>query len=160
MAENSNTEKLRAQDTFSFALVLLCLAVGEIDYIKVQSAKRPPNTNFSDGWRPPIPISLQSASPKIVSLIESMWANDFRARPAMKDVVGWLKTCDSVAQEWSDANDIVHTIRETPLATMNITRSDWLAMKTELRDNKTRIKELEARNANLKTLCSERNCDF
>ena len=76
------------QDTFSFALVLLCLAVGEIDYVVTHV--RNTSVMYAGGARPPIPESLD---PRIAQLIKDMWQGDFRLRPAMKSVVTRLEAC-------------------------------------------------------------------
>jgi hypothetical protein len=80
------------QDTFSFALVLLCLAVGDIAYVRKQGGIIA-RTAYYSGWRPPVRKSLRVACPEIAALIKEMWLADFRARPAMKDVVVRLEAC-------------------------------------------------------------------
>ena len=84
-----------SQDTFSFSLVLLCLAVGDIAFVRKRGASIA-RTSYAMGWRPPLSTTLRTASPEIVALIEEMWLADFRARPAMKDVVARLEACVSV----------------------------------------------------------------
>ena len=80
-------------DTFSFALVLLSLAVGDIDHIcKCAKSKRFSSSTYQSGWRPPISSKLKSWRPGLVKLIESMWHADFRQRPAMRDVADALIT--------------------------------------------------------------------
>ena len=74
------------QDTFSFALVLLCLAVGDIAFVR-NRGRGIARTGYASGFRPRIPKPLRKACPEIAVLIEEMWLTDFRARPAMKDVV-------------------------------------------------------------------------
>ena len=82
------------QDTFSFSLVLLCLAAGDIAYVRKHGRG---TSTYAMGWRPKLPATLRKASPTIVALIEEMWLADFSARPAMKDVVVRLEACVSVA---------------------------------------------------------------
>ena len=84
-----------SQDTFSFALVLLCLARGDIAFVRKQGGILA-RTAYYSGWRPTVPKSLRAACPEIAALIKEMWLADFRARPAMKDVVVRLEACVSV----------------------------------------------------------------
>ena len=81
-----------SQDTFSFALVLLCLAVGDIAYVRKKGGIIARTAYFS-GWRPTIRKSLRAACPEMAALIKEMWLEDFRARPAMKDVVVRIEAC-------------------------------------------------------------------
>ena len=91
-----------SQDTFSFALVLLCLAVGEIAFVH-KRGKTISRNGYASGFRPTLPKSLRTTSPEIAALIEEMWLTDFRARPAMKDVVVRLGVC--LSHELGGAND-------------------------------------------------------
>ena len=50
-------------------------------------------TAYYSGWRPTLPTSLRMACLEIAALIEQMWLADFRARPAMQDVVVRLEAC-------------------------------------------------------------------
>ena len=86
-------QRLISQDTFSFALVLLCLATGDISYVSKQGGGTLAYASYETGWRPKVRKSLRTASPEIVALIEEMWLTDFRARPAMKDVAVRLEAC-------------------------------------------------------------------
>ncbi len=85
-------------DTFSFALVLLCLAVGDIAHVRKKGGILA-RTAYYSGWRPTIRKSLRAACPEMAALIKEMWLADFRARPAMKDVVVRLEACVSVGGE-------------------------------------------------------------
>ena len=51
---------------------------------------------YATGFRYKVPKSLRKACPEIAALIKEMWLTDFRARPAMKDVVVRLEACVSV----------------------------------------------------------------
>ena len=93
--DSNNSMRLLSQDTFSFALVLLCLAVGDIAYVRKKGGVIA-RTAYYSGWRPTIRTSLRAACPEIAALIEEMWLADFRARPAMKSVVVRLKACTVV----------------------------------------------------------------
>ena len=53
-------------------------------------------TAYYSGWRPTIRKSLRAACPEMAALIKEMWLADFRARPAMKDVVVRIEACVSV----------------------------------------------------------------
>ena len=83
---------LFSQDTFSFSLVLLCLAVGNIAFVR-KRGRAIARTAYASGFRYKIPKSLRTACPEIAALIKEMWLTDFRARPAMKDVVVRLEAC-------------------------------------------------------------------
>merc|ERR1712045_241354 len=74
-------------DTFSFGLVLLCLATGDIDYIRRKRDKYFSPTSYAGGFRPPIPDELETGIPQLAKLIKSCWADNPRMRPAMRDVV-------------------------------------------------------------------------
>ena len=89
------TTYYHTQDTFSFALVLLCLAVGDILFVRKQGGIIATTAYFS-GWRPTLSKTLRAGSPEIAALIEQMWLADFRARPAMRDVVVRLEACTVV----------------------------------------------------------------
>ena len=92
------------QDTFSFALVLLCLAVGDIAYVRKQGGIIA-RTAYYSGWRPTVRKSLRVACPEIAALIKKMWLADFRARPAMKDVVVRLEACVFVERATNDPEE-------------------------------------------------------
>ena len=76
------------QDTFSFALVLLCFATGDIDYLEHMRQFNYQCTRYYLGRRPPIPDQfIDNVNSEVLrGLINSMWQQDFRARPAMKAV--------------------------------------------------------------------------
>ena len=90
-------------DTFSFALVLLCLARGDIAFVRKQGGIIA-RTAYYSGWRPRLPKSLRVACPEIAALIKEMWLADFRARPAMKDVVVRLEACVIVEDAANDGD--------------------------------------------------------
>ena len=73
-------------DTFSFALLLLCLAVGNIRHVQ-QCGRFMSAVTYATGWRPSIPGVLHKEHPELVMLILRMWQPDFRMRPPMRDVV-------------------------------------------------------------------------
>ena len=79
------------QDTYAYALVLLCLAVGEIDF--VQRAHRRGITPL--GWRPTVP---QQVGDSLKAMIEDMWQEDHTRRPTFERVVPRLQQC-SVQQQ-------------------------------------------------------------
>jgi len=82
-------------DTFSFGLVLLCLAVGDIEFVRLASSAATGNETYLNGWRPP----FRFPSGEIANLIRAMWSGNFRQRPAMKDVVGRLKASVSLFED-------------------------------------------------------------
>ena len=78
-------------DTFSFALVLLCLVVGDIGFVaKMQARVR---VFASSGWRPIIPTQVSKECPDLAALISDMWGAEFRKRPSMASVVARLEEC-------------------------------------------------------------------
>ena len=87
-----------SQDTFSFALVLLCLAVGEIDYVVTHV--RNTSVMYAGGARPPIPESLDS---RVAQLVQDMWQGEFRLRPAMSKVVERIEAYTSLQEKSSIA---------------------------------------------------------
>ena len=94
------------QDTFSFALVLLCLAMGDINY--VVSLRFTRAIRYHLGKRPLIPAELDFDHEELVQLIVSMWQKDFRLRPAMKAVVATLTNLTPSSND-GDGSSIVHT---------------------------------------------------
>ena len=80
------------QDTFAFALLLLCLASGDIDLVKWAVHSAAGGKSYLDGWRP----SFRPPSIILSRLICAMWSDDYRQRPAMKDVVAQLEACVSL----------------------------------------------------------------
>ena len=68
------------------------LFVGNISYLSA-SAKQGGFTQsfYSRGWRPKFPENLASAHPELVQLMHDMWQDNFRLRPAMRDVVATLE---------------------------------------------------------------------
>ena len=79
-------------DTFSCALVLLCLAAGDIKHVRESYVSaRPARDTYCTGWRPPITGMLAVGEPQLVVLILKMWQPDFRLRPSMRDVVASLE---------------------------------------------------------------------
>ena len=91
---NTNARLLHtsSQDTFSFSLVLLCLAVGDIAFVR-NRGRAIARAAYATGFRYRLPKSLRKACPEIAALIKEMWDGDFRKRPAMKDVVIRLGDC-------------------------------------------------------------------
>ena len=83
-------------DTFSFALVLLCLAAGDIGYVR-KRGRMISRASYALHWRPPIPSKLRDGCPDLASLITEMWDGDFRKRPALKDVVPRLEAASTAA---------------------------------------------------------------
>lgn len=83
-------------DTFSFALVLLCLAAGDIEYV-VKAARVKSSCDYVNGVRPPFPPDLLKGCPAICALISEMWDDDFRSRPSFKSIVPRLEACTSLA---------------------------------------------------------------
>ena len=82
----STNGALVSQDTFSFSLVLLCLAVGDISFVR-NRGRAISKIAYATGFRYKIPKYLRKACPEIAALIKEMWDGDFRKRPLMKDVV-------------------------------------------------------------------------
>ena len=70
--------------------------MGDITYVRRQGGIIARGAYFS-GYRPKVPKSLRATYPEIAALVEEMWLADFRARPAMKDVVARLEAC-SIAE--------------------------------------------------------------
>ena len=88
---NFSPHPLTPQDTFSYALVLLCLAMGDIRYIRNQARQRPGKLDYIWGKRPTIPDELQEAAPELIALIKEMWAQNFRKRPPFSAIVPRLQ---------------------------------------------------------------------
>ena len=82
-------------DTFSFGLLLLCLALGNINYLA--SLRFTASIRYHLGGRPPVPAELDFDHPELVRLIISMWQADFRLRPSMKTVVDTLSNLPTSA---------------------------------------------------------------
>ena len=93
------------QDTFSFSLVLLCLAVGDIAFVR-KRGRGIASTAYATGFRYNIPKSLRKACPVIAALIKEMWDGDFRKRPAMKNVVVRIEACRSFESAAASDNDL------------------------------------------------------
>ena len=70
--------------------------VGDIGYIQTQAQKEAASVRYILGGRPRLPAYLRRGSPEIMALIEEMWRKDFRARPAMKDVVARLEEASTL----------------------------------------------------------------
>ena len=157
------------QDTFSFALVLLCLAVGDIAYVHKQRGASARRTAYDTGWRPTIRKSLRVACPEIAVLIKEMWLADFRARPAMRDVVVRLEACTVVDRAAkSEAHPEEHSTSsqvddqtdnkglldrqsgDPAVATIATLRAENEAGKTEIETLKAAIEALKAENDALK----------
>ena len=84
-------------DTFSFALVLLCLAAGDIAFVSKSAGVVIARTAYLSGWRPVVPGRIRKRCPDLASLITEMWDGDFRKRPALKDVVPRLEAASTAA---------------------------------------------------------------
>ena len=69
--------------------------MGDIAYVRKKGGIIARTAYFS-GWRPAIRKSLLAACPEMAALIKEMWLEDFRARPAMKDVVVRIEACTFV----------------------------------------------------------------
>jgi len=80
---------------FSFSLVLLCLAVGDIDYVR-KHGRCLGQTTYASGWRPRIPPRLREGNPELALLILAMWDGNFRARPNARTCVARLALCTSL----------------------------------------------------------------
>jgi len=85
-------------DTFSFSLVLLCLAVGDIDFIVAQARKDRRRIQYTHGKRPVIPYELEVSAPALIQLIEEMWNQKFRKRPSFSDIVPRLAKCTTLGE--------------------------------------------------------------
>merc|ERR1712032_333898 len=82
-------------DTFAYALVLLCLAIGDIHYVLRATKESCSGAQcYVGGWRPSVPDTLRNTMPELVELIEACWHQDFRVRPTMRGVVVSLNECD------------------------------------------------------------------
>ena len=92
VASNTDSERPcsfadnESADTFSFALVLLCLAAGDICLVQ-RYGKMVSQTTYALGWRPDIPALIRYGCPELARLISEMWELDFRDRPSLKDIV-------------------------------------------------------------------------
>ena len=82
-------------DTFSFALILLSLAVGDIAYV-VKQYKTTGVNGYVLGRRPLIPPKLQEEACDLCELIKECWNADFCERPKFKDIVPRLEKCASL----------------------------------------------------------------
>ena len=163
-----------SQDTFSFALVLLCLAVGDIAFVR-NRGRAITRTAYASGFRYSLPKSLRTACPEVAALIREMWDDDFRKRPALRDVVVRLGATSTAALDGGgdeetagseddggafqppggDTVDDAGTEVEsaaTALVRGELERTrDLLAEKgCELAKRDARIRELVAENAELK----------
>ena len=78
-------------DTFSFALVLLCVALGDVRFLHKLNKKQ---TNYAYGeqFRPRIPKMLAQRAPVgLICLIKEMWQASLSQRPHMTEVVARLE---------------------------------------------------------------------
>ena len=73
-----------AVDTYSFALVLLCLYLGSINYVSDWYSH-----DVGIRARPPIPSSVSETD--VAALIQEMWCDDFRKRPRLHTVLARLR---------------------------------------------------------------------
>ena len=83
-------------DTFSFALVLLSLAAGDINYVRLR-CRFVSSSSYAQGFRPGIPAAIRERCPDLASLIVEMWDGDFRKRPALREVVVQLEAASTAA---------------------------------------------------------------
>ena len=70
--------------------------MGDIAFVRKQGGIIA-RTAYYSGWRPSVPKTVRDACPEIAALIKEMWLADFRARPAMKDVVDRLEAASTTA---------------------------------------------------------------
>ena len=89
--------------------------MGDIAYVRKKGGVIA-RTAYNSGWRPTIRMSLRAACPEITALIEEMWLKDFRARPAMNDVVVRLEACTFVGGVTIDDQEEVSALLSSTLA--------------------------------------------
>ena len=138
------------QDAFSFALVLLCLAVGDIAYVRKKGGIIA-RTAYYSGWRPAIRKSLRAACPEMAALIKEMWLDDFRARPAMKDVVVRIEACVFVGGVAAPDRADVERLEESSealqtdnVALLRAARAEIEALRAEKKLDRHELKALRA----------------
>ena len=138
-------------DTFSFALVLLCLAVGDIRFVwKRRGAIS--QTAYATGWRPSIPKRVRVGCPDVAKLITEMWDGDFNKRPALKEVVRRLEAasvaalgCEIDAEE-DEENYLARGGAQLPGGGAE-------GVRAQLAERDARISDLEAEIAKLREAC-------
>ena len=98
-------------DTFSFSLVLLGIAVGDMKHLRRSAGKFFSMTAYITGWRPPIPEGISQHAPELAGLVASMWQPDLRARPSMTDVVAALEGFASLG-DFRPPAEVTGTVRD------------------------------------------------
>ena len=96
--------------------------------------------SYSDGWRPP----FKHPSGDLAQLIRAMWSEDYRLRPAMKDVVDKLETCVSLDDDGEADTAPLHL----PLASLTTEQS----LQAVVREQRLEIEKLKARARQKETL--------
>ena len=97
--------------------------------------------SYNDGWRP----HFLYPTGDLARLIRAMWSDDFKLRPAMKDVLGQLESCvhlDDVSEEESETAPALHL----PFASMTTEQSlqAMVQSKTfEIEKLKARLRKME-----------------
>ena len=87
-------------DTFSFALVLLEIAVGDTHYVHHYFRHDYCNdASYASGWRPPISVDIKDNNPKLAKLICACWASDPSTRPSFISIVEQLEGLTLIARE-------------------------------------------------------------
>ena len=80
----------RSVDVFSFALVLLEVAVGDLVTVRKQFKAAGIDTSTT-GWTPNIPEAVSLDLPDVADLFEECFASDYRVRPNFVEVEFRLK---------------------------------------------------------------------
>ena len=147
--------------------------MGDIAYVRKQGGILARTAYFS-GWRPTLSKTLRAVSPELAALIEQMWLADFRARPAMRDVVVRLEACTvvdraaksethpekhSTSQQVEDQTDSKGLDRKSgdpAVATIATLRAENEAAEAEIEALKDANKaEIEAANVEIEALKAE-----
>ena len=120
--------------------------MGDVAYVH---KKRAGKSSYDTDWRPDVSKSLRFACPEIAALIEEMWLADFRARPAMRDVVVRLEACtvvdraakseahpeehstSSQVDDQTDDTGLDHQSGDPAVATIATLRAEIEALKAE-----------------------------
>ena len=146
--------------------------MGDIAFVRKQGGIIATTAYFS-GWRPTLSKTLRAVSPELAALIEQMWLADFRARPAMRDVVVRLEACTVVdraakseahPEEHSTSSQVDETANkgldrqsgDPAVATIATLRAENEAAKVEIEALKAANKaEIEAANVEIEALKAE-----
>ena len=126
--------------------------------------KKPLYVRYAHGKRPKLPAYLRHGCPEIAALIEEMWLTDFRARPAMKDVVARLEACTTIdcevgaeAPQVEDVADAASTEEQSELeAIVGAQQLEIEELKARSRAVEDEAAELRAEVAALKGVAAER----